>query len=277
MPMMTTAPDGAPVAIALLGFALGMRHAIDADHVIAVTTIVSNERRLSVAARIGLLWGVGHTLTVFAVGIAIIVFKIAIPARLGLSMELGVAFVLIALGMSAAARTFRTLVRRIRGLAPTPAPSLVVHSHAHAHDGHAHFHPHVHLDGESLSDHRDHCLTASQRRSFRRPMARAFGVGLMHGLAGSAAIALLVLSAIPNPGWAALYLAIFGIGTTVGMMLITSAIAMPFALASGAMAGLNRALVLGSGLLSFGFGLLLVYRIGVVDGLFRAAAIWTPH
>src|ERR1700674_334309 len=98
---MTMPPNAAPVAIALLGFGLGMRHATDADHVVAVTTIVSRERRLGVAARIGLVWGLGHTLTVLAVGSAIIVFKIEIPARLGLAMELGVAIVLIALGMSA--------------------------------------------------------------------------------------------------------------------------------------------------------------------------------
>jgi hypothetical protein len=270
-------PNAAPVAIALLGFALGMRHATDADHVVAVTTIVSSERRLGVAARVGLTWGLGHTLTVFAVGIAIIVFKIAIPARLGLSMELAVAIVLILLGMSAVARVFRTFVMRIRCLQPTPAPPFVVHSHSHSHDGHAHFHPHVHVAGESLLDHRDHRLTASQRLSLQHPLTRAFGVGLVHGLAGSAAVALLVLSAIPKPGWAALYLVVFGAGTMVGMMLITIAIALPFALATGTMARLNRAFVVGSGLASFGFGLILVYRIVLVDGLFRATAIWVPH
>ena len=274
---MTMIPNAAPVAIALLGFGLGMRHATDADHVVAVTTIVSRERRLGVAARIGLVWGLGHTLTVLAVGSAIIVFKVEIPARLGLSMELGIAIVLIALGMSATAQVVRALVARIRGLPPAPASPLVVHSHSHGHDGHEHFHPHVHQGGEPKANHGDHLLTASQQPAPRSPLARAFGIGLVHGLAGSAAIALLVLSAIPTPGWAALYLAIFGVGTMVGMMLITSAIALPFALASGAMARVNRALVLGSGLVSFGFGLVLVYQIGVVDGLFRAAAIWTPH
>ncbi len=93
----------APLAIALLGLLLGMRHATDPDHVIAVTTILSRERRLAVAARIGVIWGLGHTITVLIVGAAIIVFKIAIPARLGLAMEFAVAIVLILLGVGAAA------------------------------------------------------------------------------------------------------------------------------------------------------------------------------
>jgi ABC-type nickel/cobalt efflux system permease component RcnA len=265
--------NAAPVAIALFGFALGMRHATDADHVFALTTIVSSERRIGVAARIGLTWGLGHTLTVFVVGIAIIFFKLAIPPRVGLSMEMGVAIMLILLGVSAAAKGFRSL----RAQPTTSTPPLTVHSHSHAHDGHTHFHPHVHVAGEALSDHRDHRLTTGRMSSVRHPLGRAFGVGMMHGLAGSAAVAVLVLSAIPKPEWAALYLVIFGAGTVVGMMLITTAIALPFALAAGAMARLNRAFAIGSGLLSFGFGLVLVYQIGIVDGLFRARAIWTPH
>jgi ABC-type nickel/cobalt efflux system permease component RcnA len=274
---MSMTSNAAPVAIALLGFALGMRHATDADHVVALTTIVSSERRLGVAARIGLTWGLGHTFTVFVVGVAIIFFKIAIPPRVGLSMELAVAIMLVLLGVPATVQAFRPLTRRIGSLPTTPEPSLLVHSHSHAHDGHLHSHPHVHADGETFADHRDHRLIANRRFSLRHPLGWAFGVGMVHGLAGSAAIALLVLGAIPKPEWAALYLVIFGVGTMVGMMVITTAIALPFTLAGGAMMRLNRAFVIGSGLLSFGFGLALVYQIGVVDGLFRATAIWTPH
>jgi hypothetical protein len=269
--------NATPVAIALLGFALGMRHATDADHVVALTTIVSSERRLGVAARIGLTWGIGHSLTVLVVGVAIIFFKIAIPPRVGLSMELAVALMLILLGISAAAQGLRSLAVSIGALPPTSSLRPLVHSHPHEHDGHVHFHPHVHADGEAMADHRDHRVTTAQPLALRHPLARALGVGMVHGLAGSAAIALLVLSAIPQPEWAALYLVIFGAGTMVGMMLITSAIALPFAVAAGAMVRLNRALVVGSGLLSFGFGLVLVYQIGLVDGLFRATAIWIPH
>src|SRR5271154_2087261 len=94
----------APLGIALLGLLMGMRHATDPDHVIAVTTILSRQRRFPAATRIGLVWGFGHTLTVLAVGALIIVFKIAIPVRLGLAMEFAVAIVLIILGVGAAAR-----------------------------------------------------------------------------------------------------------------------------------------------------------------------------
>jgi len=91
--------NAAPLAIALLGLVLGMRHATDPDHVIAVTTILSREHRLGAATRVGVVWGLGHTMTVLIVGAAIIVFKIAIPTRLGLAMEFAVAIVLILLGV----------------------------------------------------------------------------------------------------------------------------------------------------------------------------------
>jgi hypothetical protein len=111
----------------------------------------------------------------------------------------------------------------------------------------------------------------------RRPLLRSFAVGLVHGLAGSAAIALLVVSAIPSPLWATLYLAIFCVGTIIGMGLITTAIATPFMVASRRASLIRQGLVTGSGLLSFGFGLFLAYRIGIVDHLFSSAPIWIPQ
>ncbi|HEY6420669.1 MAG TPA: hypothetical protein VIX59_16875 [Candidatus Binataceae bacterium] len=278
--------DAAPLGIALLGLLLGMRHATDPDHVIAVTTILSRERRLAVAARIGIVWGLGHTLTVLAVGAAIIVFKVVIPTRLGLAMEFAVAIVLILLGVSAAARLVRDGAARLSGK-PRPdangASGPVVHGHVHTHDGSAHSHPHVHpLPHEDADDavHRDHRLPADAIPSTfasRRPLLRSFAVGLVHGLAGSAAIALLVLSAIPNPLWATLYLAIFCAGTIIGMGLITTAIATPFLVASRRLSWLHQGFVTGSGLLSFAFGLFLAYQIGIVDRLFGTAPIWIPH
>ena len=105
----------APVGIALLGLLMGMRHATDPDHVIAVTTIVSRERRLTAASRVGIVWGLGHTLTVLAVGAAIIIFKIAIPIRLGLAMEFAVAIVLMLLGLGAFASFVQLVVEADRG------------------------------------------------------------------------------------------------------------------------------------------------------------------
>jgi ABC-type nickel/cobalt efflux system permease component RcnA len=282
----------APLAIALLGLVLGMRHATDADHVIAVSTIVTRERRLGVAARIGLCWGAGHTLTIILVGAAIIVFNVSIPPRIGLAMEFAVAVVLILLGVSALTGLLSRVMARVFGRKPASSPKLIVHTHQHAHgSAHAHRHPHVHVvgatDGEAFQpdpphQHPDHrlppeTLPMMARLGTRFPQAKAFGVGLVHGLAGSAAIALLVLSAIPNPLWGVLYLGVFGLGTILGMILITTAIGIPLMVAAERAAGFNRALALGSGLLSFGFGAFLAYRIGIVDGLLRGAPIWIPH
>jgi High-affinity nickel-transport protein len=283
--------SSAPLGIALLGLLLGMRHATDPDHVIAVTAILSRERRLGAATRIGVVWGLGHTLTVLAVGAAIIIFKIAIPARLGLVMEFAVAVVLILLGLGAFAALVRRIASRLFGNPrrdARDAEGFVVHSHPHSHDGATHRHPHVHQHpGEyagvaaSAADepHREHRLATGPPPSLasRRPLLKSFAVGLVHGLAGSAAIALLVLSAIPQPLWATLYLAVFCVGTIIGMGLITTAIATPLMVASSRMSSLHQRLVIGSGLLSFGFGLFLAYQIGIVDRLFDASPIWTPH
>ena len=289
----------APLGIAILGLLLGMRHATDPDHIIAVTAILSRERRLFAATRIGVVWGLGHTLTVLAVGAAIIVFKFAVPVRLGLAMEFAVAITLILLGLGTVGTLIRRTVARVFGTSPdaknpgAPLPGgghdlensqsprtdddLIVHSHTHVHGGASHRHPHVHgADGEF---HREHVLVAgaSSPLAARHPLLRSFGVGLVHGLAGSAAIALLVLSAIPGPLWATLYLMIFCIGTIIGMGLITTAIATPMIVASRRMSSLHQRLVIGSGLLSFGFGLFLAYQIGIVDRLFDTAPIWIPH
>jgi high-affinity nickel-transport protein len=278
----------APLGIALLGLFMGMRHATDPDHVIAVTTILSRERRFGAAARIGVVWGVGHTMTVLAVGIAIIVFKIAIPARLGLAIEFAVAVVLILLGLGAAVTMVRLAVQRLMHSVRPAGETPAVHSHVHSHSDTPHWHPHLHDDSApadpgagshfNWSHHATHAgLMAGQSFAMRRPLLRSFSIGLVHGLAGSAAIALLVLSAIPQALWATVYLAIFCFGTIMGMGLITTAIATPLIVASRRLAWLHQGFITGSGLLSFGFGLLLVYQIGIIDGLFGATPMWTPH
>jgi high-affinity nickel permease len=267
----------APLGIALLGLFMGMRHATDPDHVIAVTTILSRERRFGAAARVGVIWGVGHTLTVLAVGVAIIVFKIAIPTRLGLAMEFAVAVVLILLGLGTAVKMVQLTVQRMMHGARPAGEAPAVHSHFHSHPGAAHWHPHVHDDSRDNRFHHAPGPISAQPFAMRRPLLRSFSVGLVHGLAGSAAIALLVLSAIPQALWATVYLAIFCLGTIVGMGLITTAIATPLIVASRRLSWLHQGFITGSGLLSFGFGLFLVYQIGIIDGLFGAAPVWTPH
>src|ERR1700730_2865541 len=125
--MMTIPNDAAPAAVAFLGLILGMRHATDADHVIAVTAIVSNERRIGAAARIGIAWGLGHSVTVLLVGGAIILFKLTIPARLGMAMEFAVAIVLVLLGISVLLRSSPSLSSRL-GLKSVTG-DVLAHSH----------------------------------------------------------------------------------------------------------------------------------------------------
>ena len=200
---------------------LGMRHATDADHIVAVSAIASRERSVRKASMVGAAWGVGHTLTIFAVGGAIVLFRVAFTPRLGLSLEFTVAMMLVLLG----------------------ALNLLD----------------VRVGGGSSSH------------------ARPFVVGVVHGLAGSAAATLLVLPLIADPRWAVAYLMVFGVGTIAGMTMVTLAIAAPAALAAARVAGFQRWLRLASGTISLAFGTWLMAHIGFVDGLFGAAPRWTPR
>lgn len=211
---------------AILGLLLGLRHATDADHVVAVTAIVSGERSLTRAARIGVLWGVGHSITLLAVGGIIVAFRLVIPPRIGLGLEFGVALMLILLGFS----NLRNSV--------SPAEA---HEHQSAFRG-----------------------------------LRPFFVGIVHGLAGSAAVALLVLATIRDTAWALAYLAVFGVGTIVGMMLVTVLLAAPALYATRRVTQLQRGLRLAAGTLSVVFGLLLAREIVSTNGLFGPNPIWTP-
>jgi len=264
------------LAILTIGFFLGMRHATDPDHVIAVSTIVSRERSIAKAGLIGILWGCGHTLTIVAVGAAIILFGLAIPARVGLTMEFSVGLMLILLGVLNLTGAMKWISEK---LSPAHPHVTGEHAHLHEHGSHAHFHWHSHA---LAADHHGNSLTAPRwlRGPFERlglfHALRPLFVGIVHGLAGSAAVALLVLSTIRDPKWAVLYLLIFGVGTIAGMMLITVALALPFSFAGSRFAWLNRGFVTGSGLLSLSFGFFVCYQIGFVGGLFTNHPHWTP-
>ena len=206
-------------SILLIGFVLGMRHATDPDHVVAVTTIVSDERSLRRASGIGAVWGIGHSITILAVGGAIVVFRLVIPPRLGLLLEFCVAVMLILLGM----------------------------------------------------------LTLSGRRiGSATNMARPLVVGIVHGLAGSAFVALLVLAAVPGAVLQLLFLALFAAGTIAGMALITIVVALPSAVTARRFVRMQGYLRVASGVASLAFGVLLVQR-GVSQGLFDAVPHWTPQ
>jgi len=264
------------LAILLIGFFLGMRHATDPDHVIAVSTIVSRERSGARAAMIGAFWGLGHTITIVLVGAAIILFNVVIPVRLGLTMEFAVALMLILLGILNLTGVTKWLSEKF---APAHPAMEGEHAHLHAHNSDLHFHWHSH---QPAREH--HAESLPVPGWMGSPFAklglfhslRPLLIGIVHGLAGSAAVALLVLGTIHNPRWGVFYLLVFGLGTIAGMMLITMALALPFSYAGSRFAGMNRGLITASGLLSLGFGLFVAYHIGFVDGLFTSHPNWIP-
>jgi len=261
------------LSLIALGFFLGMRHATDPDHVIAVSTIVTRQQTLRGGIVIGVLWGVGHTLTIVLVGGVIILGSVVIPPALGLTMEMTVALMLVVLGLW----NLTGMLQRVRDQL---VPGADRHAHAHRHGDYVHSHRH----GHGRDDHGHGEEQTPQAWLDRRlgglglyQVLRPLVVGLVHGLAGSAAVALLVLAAIGDPRWALAYLVLFGIGTIVGMMLITLLVAAPMTYASRRLAHVERHLRVASGVLSLAFGLFLVYHIGFVNGLFTGHPSWTPH
>lgn len=262
--------------ILALGFFLGMRHATDPDHVIAVSTIVTRHRRPRQAALIGLAWGLGHTVTILAVGAGIILLGWVIPARVGLSLEFSVGIMLVVLGVI----TLRAGLRGVgEQVAEASADDGVTHTHPHRHGDYIHSHPHHHHPDAHPHAAEQTPLARLDRRLGSLALyqlLRPFVVGIVHGLAGSAAVALLVLATIGNGWWAIGYLVVFGLGTVLGMMLVTALVAWPFAV-TGRHDRAQRALRLTSGAVSLLFGLVLAYRIGVSGGLFGAHPVWTPR
>jgi sulfite exporter TauE/SafE len=156
------------------------------------------------------------------VGVAIIVFSVVIPLRLGLSMEMAVGLMLIVLGVTNLSGLKHRIFHRFSAAGASGQGDRPIHSHEHQHGGLRHSHPRLHLFG----GHRDHQPLGTFQ------MVRALTVGIVHGLAGSAAVALLVMSTIHNPFWSAIYLGVFGLGTIIGMMVISIGMAVPVAVSS---------------------------------------------
>jgi ABC-type nickel/cobalt efflux system permease component RcnA len=262
-------------ALIALGFLLGMRHATDPDHVIAVTTIVARQKSASGAATIGAAWGLGHTLTILVVGGGIILFGWVIPPRIGLSMEFSVGLMLIVLGIM----NLTGVMRRMNGSRLIRAATRR-HTHPHSHGDYVHTHAHAH--NPEAHPHKPEQTPLSWMDSHLSRIAayqlvRPLVVGVVHGLAGSAAVALLILTTVRNPAWALWYLLVFGLGTIVGMMLMTAVIVVPFTRTSHSVARFGGGLRIASGVISLAFGLFVAYRVGLVDGLFTGNPDWTPY
>jgi high-affinity nickel permease len=187
-----------------LGLSLGLRHALDADHVAAVSTLVARERGLARSCLLGAFWGAGHTLALLGAGIAVVGFKLTISPGLEAALERAVGLVLVLLGGHA-------LLRALGG--------ILVHEHQHTHGGVTHRHAHAHLGSPDAAH--VHLV---------RLGGRPFLVGLLHGLAGSAALTLLVLGTIPSPIGALVYILVFGVGSTAGMLLLSGLVGLPVAL-----------------------------------------------
>jgi hypothetical protein len=209
-----------PLPALAFGFVLGMRHATDADHIAAISTIVAGSPSARRAALAGAWWGVGHSASVLLMGGALVMLKLPMPVRLALALEFLVALMLVGLGV----RSMRTRI----------APKVV-------------------------------------------PTTRPFAIGVMHGLAGSAVLALFVLGATSSVFSALVYLLCFCVGTVAGMAVITSLFAVPAIISPLRAMRFERSVRVLAGIASIAIGLALAHRVGVVDGLFAATPTWTPE
>jgi ABC-type nickel/cobalt efflux system permease component RcnA len=228
-----------------LGFLLGLKHATEADHLVAVTTIVSEQRSVWRSSLVGALWGVGHTASLFAAGVIVILSRTAIPEHVAAWLEFCVAVMIIFLGS-------RILFLLLRG-------RRQIHVHAHTHDGHAHKHLHFH-DAEDA-----HAITDKQTHSHytRKIGIKPLIIGMVHGLAGSAVLTLLVLSEVMRGGSRVLglaYLLVFGIGSIGGMLLMSAIISLPFVYSDKYFERINTPMRLVAGLGSVAFGLYYAWQ-----------------
>jgi ABC-type nickel/cobalt efflux system permease component RcnA len=231
--------DSSITAALTFGFVLGLRHALDPDHLVAVSTIVSEHKSVGRSSLVGTFWGLGHTASLLAVSVVILLLRASIPKHIALWMEIPVALMLIALGLTTTLRAMRERGWRI-------------HSHTHAHEDAAppHTHVHVHTGDEHIHQHR-------LFRLGRRP----FVVGVVHGVAGSAALTLAVLTTIPSIALGMVYIAVFGIGSIGGMLLMSALIGLPFAVTARRFSIINGGIRFFAGLFSILFGLVLAWNL----------------
>tara|TARA_R110002096_G_scaffold245529_1_gene437761 strand:+ start:2166 stop:2873 length:708 start_codon:yes stop_codon:yes gene_type:complete len=226
-------------SILFLGILIGMRHAFEADHVAAVASLVSSNQSLRDSIKQGAIWGLGHTLTLFIFGSIVILMDTSMPERIALGLEFIVGIMLIVLGID--------VIRRLM--------KNKVHFHSHKHEsGEEHFHAHSHK-GEIKHNSNEH--RHEHNRSF--PL-RALLVGLMHGMAGSAALILLVLQTVKSPLTGLLYMLLFGVGSLIGMAVLSAIIAIPLQYSSRGLTWLHHGFHIVIGFTTIILGSTLTYE-----------------
>jgi len=219
-------------SVLLIGFVLGLQHAVEADHLAAVSTIVSEKKNLWTASLVGGMWGIGHTISLFAVGALVILLKLQISPSVETNLEALVGGMLVVLGINA----LRKLLT---------AEKIHVHTHEHGAREHVHVHSHAREQVEA---------------SHHRFSARSIVIGMVHGLAGSAALMLLVVPTIASPALALLYILIFGIGSIGGMMAMSFFVGLPLHFTANRFEVFNKAIRLAAGVFSLVLGGFIVYE-----------------
>ena len=218
------------IAVLLIGFVFGLYHAIEADHLAAVSAIVSEHKNVWTASIIGGFWGLGHTISLFVVGALVIFVKFQISASTEGILEGIVGIMLVLLGLNAIRKIFA---------------AEKIHAHTHEHDGHKHSHVHLHHEEKAESSH-------------HRFAPRSVLVGMVHGLAGSAGLMLLVLPTISSAAVALLYIAIFGVGSIAGMMIMSLLMGLPLYFTAQRFVSINKGIRFLAGAFSLVWGALLI-------------------
>ncbi len=229
------------LSILALGFVLGFKHAIEPDHVIAVSTIASQSKKLFRSTLAGVFWGIGHTATLFIVGIILIFMKGEIPEKYAMSLEFLVGIMLVYLGV--------TTILSFKN----------IHTHKQEHDGGIHKQVHSHDHSGEHEHHHQHKKVSYLKSMF---------IGLVHGLAGSGAMVVLTMSTVNSAWEGALYILIFGAGTVIGMLFFTTLIGIPFVF-SAKKFSINKSLTQITGVISTVFGIYYMYNLGITEGLFK--------
>ena len=246
---MDIATDGM-LAVLVLGLLLGLKHATDADHVVAVSTIVTNQRNVWRGLWIGASWGAGHSTPLLALGLIILAFQDLVLTRyeaVAPFLEFGVGIMLVYLGAS--------VVWNIR------QSQIHVHKHSHSDDSQ---HVHVHGSHEAQIEHGEEIEKSNNFFSLGKPFFRlkSYVIGVIHGLAGSAAVMLVLLLSIDSFWVGVGYLLLFSVGTIISMGAVTVLLAVPFIATSGNDM-LRKVVSVGAGVASIALGVALMSEIAL--------------